>query len=85
MFLLYVTNIRAQVLSRGPMRRFHDISETSAKGVHLLDEMYQRILADIMPKHMHEEAIPIFRSVMGCIVGTTSHQCVEHDATVFPM
>ncbi|KAG1795566.1 hypothetical protein EV424DRAFT_1519921, partial [Suillus variegatus] len=50
------------------MRCFHDISETSAKGVHLLDEMYQRILADIIPKHMHEEAIPIFRSVMGQIL-----------------
>ncbi|KAG2343052.1 WD40 repeat-like protein [Suillus weaverae] len=52
------------IVSRGPMHRFHDISATSAKGVRLLDEMYQRILADIMPRHVHEEAIPIFRSVM---------------------
>ncbi|KAG2350104.1 hypothetical protein BDR05DRAFT_986385 [Suillus weaverae] len=52
-------------VSRGPMHRFHEISETSAKGVNLLDEMYQLILADIMPKHRHKETIPIFRSVMG--------------------
>ncbi|KAG2337953.1 WD40 repeat-like protein [Suillus weaverae] len=59
------------VVSRGPMHRFHDISETSAKGVRLLDEMYQRILADIMPRHVHEEAIPIFRSVMCQILASS--------------
>ncbi|KAG2031638.1 hypothetical protein BDR03DRAFT_812169, partial [Suillus americanus] len=58
-------------VSRGPMRRFNDICETSTKGVHLLDQMYQRILADIMPKHMQEEAIPIFRSVMGQILASS--------------
>jgi hypothetical protein len=55
-------------VSRGLMCCFQDICETSAKGIHLLDEMYQHILADIMPRHMHEELIPIFWSVMGQIL-----------------
>jgi hypothetical protein len=58
-------------VSRGPMRHFCDICETSMKGVYLLDEMYQCILADIMPRHMHEESIPIFRSVMGQILASS--------------
>jgi hypothetical protein len=55
-------------VSQGPMHRFQDICEMSAKGIHLLDEMYQHILADIMLRHMHEESIPIFWSVMGQIL-----------------
>jgi hypothetical protein len=59
------------LVSRGPMCHFCDICETSTKGVYLLDEMYQCILADIMPRHMHEESIPIFQSVMGQILASS--------------
>jgi hypothetical protein len=58
-------------VSRGPMHHFQDICEMSAKDVHLLDEMYQHILADIMLRHMHEESIPIFQSVMGQILASS--------------
>jgi hypothetical protein len=33
--------------------------------------MYQTILADVMPKHGHNETIPIFRSVMGQILASS--------------
>ncbi|KIK33561.1 hypothetical protein CY34DRAFT_35281, partial [Suillus luteus UH-Slu-Lm8-n1] len=59
------------IVNLGPMRRFREISETSAKGVHLLDEMYQHMLADIMPKHVHKDVIPVFRSVMGQILASS--------------
>jgi hypothetical protein len=58
-------------MSRGPMCHFQDICKMSAKGVHLLDEMYQHILADIMLRYMHEESIPIFQSVMGQILASS--------------
>ncbi|KAG2031643.1 hypothetical protein BDR03DRAFT_1028823, partial [Suillus americanus] len=59
------------IVSPGPMPCFLEISGTSAKGVHLLDEMYQFILTKIMPKHRHEKVIPIFRSVMGQILASS--------------
>jgi len=62
---------RANKVGRGPMRRFEAVVDgTSAKGTHLLDEMYQRLLAEIMPHEDDEEAIPMFQSVMGQILAS---------------
>jgi len=41
------------------------VAGISAKGTRLLDDMYHRVLADIMPEDEREEEIPIFCSVMG--------------------
>ncbi|OAX39070.1 WD40 repeat-like protein [Rhizopogon vinicolor AM-OR11-026] len=60
----------------GPMRRFEAVVAKAAvdgtplKGTLLLDEMYRRILAEIMPNEDRDEAIPIFRSVMGQILAS---------------
>ncbi|KAG2340254.1 WD40 repeat-like protein [Suillus weaverae] len=52
-----------------PKGRFNAVvAGTSAKGTRLLDDMYKRVLADIMPEDEREEGIPIFRSVMGQIL-----------------
>jgi len=54
-----------------PMERFEAVvAGTSAKGTRLLDDMYGRILAEIMPEDEHEEAIPRFCSVMGQIIAS---------------
>jgi hypothetical protein len=58
------------MVSRGPMPRFRELAETSAKGRNLLDDVYRRILAEIMPEHTHEESLPIFRSVMGQVLAS---------------
>lgn len=57
-------------ISRGPMSRFLQLAETSAKGRNLLDDIYRRILTEIMPESTHDEAIPIFRSVMGQVLAS---------------
>ncbi|KAG2350128.1 WD40 repeat-like protein [Suillus weaverae] len=46
------------------------VAGVSAKGTRLLDDMYKRVLADIMPEDEREEGIPIFRSVMGQILAS---------------
>jgi hypothetical protein len=52
-----------------PMGRFEAlVAGTSAKGTRLLDDMYRRILANIMPNDEREEVIPMFCSVMGQIL-----------------
>jgi hypothetical protein len=67
---------RTNKVGRGPMRRFEAVvakavvDGTSAKGTHLLDEMYQRLLEEIMPHEDDEEAIPMFQSVMGQILAS---------------
>ena len=40
------------------------------KGTRLLDDMYRRILAEIIPEDEHEEVIHVFRSVMGQILAS---------------
>ena len=57
-------------VSRGPMSRFLQLVKTSAKGRDLLDDVYRQILTEIMPKSTHDEAIPIFRSVMGQVIAS---------------
>ena len=66
---------RTNKVGRGPMRRFEAVvgkagHGTSTKGTHLLDEMYQRLLAEIIPHEDDEEVIPIFQSVMGQILAS---------------
>ena len=67
---------RTNKVGRGPMSRFEAVvgkaavDGTSAKGTHLLDEIYQRLLEEIMPQEDHTEAIPMFRSVMGQILAS---------------
>src|SRR5882757_7107163 len=57
----------------GPMKRFNVVIGKAAvdkrpvKGTHLLDEMYQRVLGEIM---RNEEALPLFQSVMGQILAS---------------
>jgi hypothetical protein len=55
-----------------PMSRFNAVATgTSAKGTDLLDEMYGRILAEIMPEDQCQIAITRFRSVMGQILASS--------------
>jgi len=67
---------RANKVGWGPMRRFDvvisktAIDKTPVKGTHLLDEMYQRVLGEMMPDEDHEEAISLFQSVMGQILAS---------------
>jgi len=44
-----------------------------------LDDMYGRILAETMPEDKHDEAIPVFLcdGANYCIIGATSHDCVD--------
>ncbi|OJA17236.1 hypothetical protein AZE42_00167 [Rhizopogon vesiculosus] len=58
------------IVSRGPMPRFRELAETSAKGRNLLDDIYRRILTEIMPENTHEKVIPVFRSVMGQVLAS---------------
>lgn len=54
-----------------PMRRLRSlVSTTFGKGVHLLDNMYQHILGEILPEDEEEEMIPMFRSVMEQIIAS---------------
>jgi len=54
-----------------PNERFEAVVEgTSAKGTRLLDNMYRRILEEIMPEDEREEGIAVFRSVMGQILAS---------------
>ncbi|KAG2747110.1 WD40 repeat-like protein [Suillus brevipes Sb2] len=54
-----------------PAGRFDAVvAGTSETGTRLLDMMYARILGEIMPKHEHREAIPVFCSVMGQILAS---------------
>ncbi|KAG2337995.1 WD40 repeat-like protein [Suillus weaverae] len=54
-----------------PKGRFNAVvAGVSAKGTRLLDDMYKRVLADIMPEDEREEGMPIFRSVMGQILAS---------------
>jgi hypothetical protein len=54
-----------------PADRFDAVvAGTSETGTRLLDMMYTRILEEIMPKHEHREAIPVFCSVMGQILAS---------------
>ncbi|KAG1792155.1 uncharacterized protein HD556DRAFT_1482212 [Suillus plorans] len=46
------------------------ITGTSEKGTRLLDDIYTRILRDIMPEDEREEAIPVFCSVMGQVLAS---------------
>jgi hypothetical protein len=46
------------------------VAGTPGKGTRLLDDMYGRILDEIMPQDEHEEVIPMFRSVMGQILAS---------------
>ena len=64
---------RTNKIGRGPMRRFEAVvakAVVDTKGTHLLDEMYQRLLAEIMPHEDDEDAIPMFQSVMGQILAS---------------
>ncbi|KAG2753294.1 WD40 repeat-like protein [Suillus brevipes Sb2] len=55
----------------GPADRFDAVvTGTSETGTRLLDMMYTRIMEEIMPKHEHREAIPVFCSVMGQILAS---------------
>ncbi|KAG2066622.1 hypothetical protein BDR04DRAFT_1160067 [Suillus decipiens] len=56
-----------------PIRRLHSlVSTTSGKGVRLLDDMYKRILGEIMSEEEEEEeAVTMFRSVMGQIIASS--------------
>jgi len=59
------------VMGQDPRKRFEGVlAGTSEKGTCLLDTIYQRILKDIMPEDVYQEAIPIFRSVMGQILAS---------------
>ncbi|OJA13985.1 hypothetical protein AZE42_04595, partial [Rhizopogon vesiculosus] len=57
----------------GPMKHFDVVIGKAAvdkrpvKGTHLLDEMYQHVLEEIIPD---EDAIPLFQSVMGQILAS---------------
>ncbi|KAG2346199.1 hypothetical protein BDR05DRAFT_959801 [Suillus weaverae] len=54
-----------------PIRRLRSVvSATFGKGVHLLDDMYQRILGEIISED-EEEVVPMFRSVMGQIIASS--------------
>jgi len=58
-------------LSRSPRRNFNAlVTGTSGNGIRLLDDMYRRTLAEIIPEDDHEEAMPLFRSVMGQILAS---------------
>lgn len=63
-------------VGRGPMSRFKSVvaktvvDGIAVKGTCLLDHMYRRILAETMPDDEYEEAIPVFRSVMGQILAS---------------
>ena len=63
-------------VGRDPMSRFTSVvakavvDGTAVKGTRLLDHMYGRILAEAMPDDEYEEAIPVFRSVMGQILAS---------------
>jgi hypothetical protein len=63
-------------VGRGPMSRFKSVvaktvvDGTAVKGTRLLDHMYGRILTEAMPDDEYEEAIPVFRSVMGQILAS---------------
>ncbi|KAG1784452.1 uncharacterized protein HD556DRAFT_1251305 [Suillus plorans] len=46
------------------------ITGTSEKGTRLLDDIYTRILRDIMPEDERKEAIPVFCSVMGQVLAS---------------
>ncbi|KAG2350100.1 hypothetical protein BDR05DRAFT_955961, partial [Suillus weaverae] len=55
----------------GPMERFDAVvTGSSETGTRLLDDMYKRILTDIIPEKERREAIPAFRSVMGQILAS---------------
>ncbi|KIK35837.1 hypothetical protein CY34DRAFT_16777 [Suillus luteus UH-Slu-Lm8-n1] len=54
-----------------PADRFHAVATgTSETGTRLLDMMYARILEEIMLKHEHREAMPVFCFVMGRILSS---------------
>ncbi|KAG2739030.1 hypothetical protein P692DRAFT_20919179 [Suillus brevipes Sb2] len=54
-----------------PADRFDSVfAGTSETGSRLLDMMYAHILEEIMPKHEHREAIPVFCSVMKQILAS---------------
>lgn len=65
-------HIKNTTIVGDPIRRLRSVvSATFGKGVHLLDDMYQRILGEIMPEEEEEEVIPMFRSVMGQIIASS--------------
>ncbi|KAG1792154.1 WD40-repeat-containing domain protein [Suillus plorans] len=47
------------------------ITGTSEKGTRLLDDIYTRILRDIMPEDGRKETIPVFCSVMGQVLASS--------------
>jgi WD40 repeat protein len=54
-----------------PMGRFDAVvAGVSANRTRLLDDMYKRILSDIIPEDEREEVIPLFCSVMGQILAS---------------
>ncbi|KAG2064689.1 WD40 repeat-like protein [Suillus decipiens] len=56
----------------GPIERFNDVcTGISGTGTQLLDDMYERILTDIIPVKERRQAIPVFRSVMGQILASS--------------
>ncbi|KIK35124.1 hypothetical protein CY34DRAFT_17223 [Suillus luteus UH-Slu-Lm8-n1] len=60
-------------LGEGPMTLFNAVvAGTSEKGMRLLDIMYARILGDIMLEDNRRESIPLFCSVMGQILASSS-------------
>jgi hypothetical protein len=65
-------HIKNTTIVGDPIRRLRSlVSTTFGRGVHLLDDMYKRILEEIIPEEEEEEAIPMFRSVMGQIIASS--------------
>jgi hypothetical protein len=60
------------VVAQDPKARFEVVvtGTSSSKGTRLLDNIYVRILEEIMPEDDRRDAIPIFRSVMGQILAS---------------
>ena len=57
------------MVGQDPRKRVEAVlAGTSDEGARLLDNMYRRILEDIIPEHKRQDAIPIFCSVMGQIL-----------------